>query len=228
LIGKRISTICALGYPIAAHLAIARGSLAWIVAALALLATSMLLPGLLQGRAAAWLSLPVVVGALWALARVSIPALALYIAPVLVPAFMAWIFGRTLAAGDTPLIEQLIRLLHDDRGEEPEPAVWPYARRLTAAWTIFFIALASTNLSLAALAEPDGLLLANGLHPPLTVPQYWWSLFANVIGYALVAVFFAIEYAYRRYRFPQQPYRNMFDFLIRMGAAMPKLLRRGF
>lgn len=227
MVGRRISTLCALAYPIAAHLAIARGSLAWVVAALALLATSMLLSDLLQGKAAAWITLPVVVGALWALARASIPALALYVAPVLVPAFMAWVFGRTLAAGDTPLIEQLIRLLHD-HGEEPEPAVWSYARRLTAAWTIFFIALASTNLLLAAFAEPNGILLANGMRPPFTVPQYWWSLFANVIGYVLVAVFFAIEYAYRRYRFPQQPFRNMFDFFIRMSAAMPKLLRRGF
>lgn len=227
MIGKRISTICALAYPVAAHLAIARGSLAWVVSALALLAASMLLPGLLQGRAAAWIGVPIVGGALWALARASTPALSLYIAPVLVPAFMAWVFGRTLASGDTPLIEQLIRLMHD-RGDEPEPAVWSYARRLTLAWTAFFIALASTNLLLAALAEPDGLLLANGLRPPFTVPQYWWSLFANVIGYVLVAVFFAIEYAYRRYRFPEQPFRNMFDFFIRMSAAMPKLLRRGF
>jgi len=60
----------------------------------------------------------------------------------------------------------------------------------------------------------------------VTVPLHWWSLFANLIGYLLVAVFLAIEYAYRRYRFPQQPFRNVFDFLKRMSTAMPKLMHR--
>ena len=62
--------------------------------------------------------------------------------------------------------------------------------------------------------------------PPVTVPQEWWSLFANLIGYLIVAAFFVIEYAYRRRRFPRQPYRNMLDFLRRMLAAMPRLLGR--
>jgi hypothetical protein len=58
------------------------------------------------------------------------------------------------------------------------------------------------------------------------VPLGWWSLFANLIGYLLVAAFFLIEYAYRGRRFPQQPYRNLFDFLRRMLAALPELVAR--
>ena len=77
---------------------------------------------------------------------------------------------------------------------------------------------------LGLLAEPDGLLMAAGIEPAVTVSQEAWSLFANVIGYLLVAAFFVIEYAYRRRRFPGQPYRNMVDFFLRVLAAMPLLV----
>ena len=46
------------------------------------------------------------------------------------------------------------------------------------------------------------------------------------VDYVLVAPFFMVEYAYRRHRFPQQPFRNFFDFLRQAGAATPKLLKR--
>jgi uncharacterized membrane protein len=118
----------------------------------------------------------------------------------------------------------MIRLLHAP-GEEPEPAVWSYARRLTAAWTAVFGVLVTFNLLLAALAEPDGLLRASGIEPPLAVSHETWSLFTNLIEYLLVAAFFGIEYAYRRQRFPRQPYRNMLDFLRRTAAAMPRIGR---
>jgi uncharacterized membrane protein len=153
------------------------------------------------------------------------PVLPLYLPPIIVPAFLAYVFGNTLRPGRTPLISQLIRLLQPP-GEEPEAAVWSYARGLTATWTALFVALATFNLLLAALAEPDGLLRASGIDPGLAVSHEVWSLFTNLIEYLLVAAFFAIEYAYRRQKFPRQPYRNMFDFLRRMAAAMPRLIRR--
>ncbi len=67
---------------------------------------------------------------------------------------------------------------------------------------------------------------ASGYQPPVAVSHEGWSLFTNLIAYVLVVAFFAVEYAYRRRRFPRQPYRNMFDFLRRVLAAMPRLLTR--
>jgi uncharacterized membrane protein len=221
---RQLATALAFAYPFIAHLAIARASIALTIAAIALLLTIILLPALAARRASAWLAVPLAGIGCWWLSRTSVPALPLYVPPVLVPAFMAWVFGHTLLRGRTPLISQLISLLHAD--DDPGVEVWSYARRLTFFWTLFFIALACLNLLLAAFAEPNGLLLAAGITPPLTVPLEWWSLFANLIGYLLVAAFFAIEYAYRRRRFPQQPYRNMIDFLRRTFAVMPRLLRR--
>lgn len=225
LLGNRIATACALAYPLAAHTSIILGSLPWVITALALISVSIFLPGLLARSLFAWILAPLVALALWALARLGSPVVPLYVAPVLVPAFMAWVFGHTLAATRTPLIAQLIAVLHTNE-QPPQPDVWTYARQLTRAWTVFFVVLATTNLLLALLAEPAGLLIAHGVQPGLTVPQAWWSWFANVIGYALVAVFFVIEYAYRRRRFPEQPYRNIFEFFKRVGAAMPQLMRQ--
>jgi uncharacterized membrane protein len=191
---------------------------------MALLAAAVLLPSLLRGRTAAWLALPLVLAGLWQLSRMHINQLPLYVAPVLIPAFVAWVFGHTLAKDKIPLIERLVRVLHPP-AEPLDPAIAPYARRLTLTWTVLLIAIATLNLVLAAVVSPEGLLLAAGYAPPFTVSQPTWSLFANVIGYLLVVGFFLIEYAYRRRRFPQQPYRNLLDFLRRMAAATPQLMK---
>ena len=168
--------------------------------------------------------MPLLGAAYWWLSSVEQPVLPLYLPPIIVPAFLAYVFGNTLWPGRTPLISQLIRMLHAP-GDEPDAAVWSYARRLTAAWTALFVTLATFNLLLAAFAEPDGLLRASGIDPGLAVSHELWSLFTNLIEYLLVAAFFVIEYAYRRQRFPRQPYRNMFDFLRRTAAAMPRIRR---
>ena len=221
---RQVTTALSFAYPVLAHFAVARNSAGLTIAALALLAAISLLPGLARGAATAWLAVPIVGGVCWWLSGIDQPLLPLYLPPIIVPAFLACVFGNTLRPGRTPLISQLIRLLQAPGDDEPESAVWSYARRLTAAWTAFFIALATFNLLLAALAVPDGLLRAS-IDPPLAVSHELWSLFTNLIDYLLVAAFFVIEYAYRRHRFPRQPYRNMFDFLRRMAAAMPRIRR---
>ena len=219
---SRCKTLLALAYPLVAHFAVVRGSVPLIVIALALLVTAAILPALARGSAAAWITTPIVAAGLWWLSHSTHAALPLYIAPIAVPGFMSIVFGASLLSGQTPVIAQLIRLMEPE--ETPDDTVWAYARSLTLAWTLLFVLIATTNLLLALLAEPDGLLLAAGVTPAITVPQEWWSLFANVIGYLLVAAFFLIEYAYRRRRFPRQPYRNLLDFFRRVLAAMPHLV----
>ena len=215
----------ALAYPLVAHFAVVGNSMALLVVALGLLIVVPMLPALGRGSVAAWTAVPAIVAGLWWLSRSTHATLPLYIAPILVPGFMAGIFGSSLLAGQTPVIEQMIRLMEPgDHGGVPEQEVWAYARTLTAAWTVLFVAISATNLVLGLLAEPDGLLMAAGISPPLIVPEMVWSLFANVIGYLLVAAFFVIEYAYRRQRFPRQPYRNILDFALRVLAAMPHLV----
>jgi uncharacterized membrane protein len=221
---RYLPIVPALSYPLTAHFAASRHSVSVTLLAIALLAATALIPSLIRGRPAAWLALPLIVAGLWLLGRLHINQLPLYVPPVLVPAFMAWVFGHTLAKNRVPLIEQLVRLLHPPEAP-PEPAVWVYARRLTLMWTVLFIVIATVNLVLAAAVRPEGLLLAAGAEPPFTVSQESWSLFANLIGYLLVGAFFLVEYAYRRRRFPQQPYRNLFDFIRQALAATPQLMK---
>lgn len=221
---NRLKFLCALAYPFVAHLAVVRNSMALIVVAVALLLAVALLPALLRGSAAAWATVPIVGGVLWWLSRSTHSTLPLYIAPVLVPGFMAGVFGGSLLKGHTPMIAQLIRLMQQPADGEPDPAVWAYARALTGAWTLSFMVICAANLVLALLAEPNGVLLASGVEPPFTIPLEGWSWFANGIDYLLVAAFFLIEYAYRRHRFPRQPYRNLLDFFQRVLAAMPRLV----
>lgn len=221
----RLTTALAIAYPLLAHLAAVRHSLTWTVAAIAALAGMMLLPALVRGSRGAWLAAAIIAAALWKLSQLSLAMLPLYIAPVLMPTFMACLFGASLRTGATPIIEQIIHLMHPPNGSS-DAAICHYARRLTQLWTLLFILLASTNLLLATLAEPDGLARAAGFTPALSVPRHWWSSFANVIGYLLVAACFVIEYAYRRRRFPEQPFSSLFDFLRRLSQAMPQLIAR--
>jgi uncharacterized membrane protein len=205
---RQLPVAFAAAYPLVAHLAAARNSVRLTVAAVALLAVSALLNSLLRGRVAAWLAVLIIIVVCWALALSSLRLLPLYVPPVLVPAFLAWVFGQTLLSGRTPLIEQLVHELHAP-DTLPEPAALVYARNLTLAWTVLFVVLAVTNLLLAAFAEPEQ-----------------WSLFANLIAYLIVMAFFIVEYAYRRRRFPRQPYRNMLEFVQRLLTSLPGLLGR--
>jgi uncharacterized membrane protein len=94
---------------------------------------------------------------------------------------MLWFFGRTLMPGREALITRLSRRVHGALPAEIER----YTRHVTAAWCVFFAAMALTSLLLYLLA-------------PLAV----WSIFANLLNVPLLAVMFLAEYLYRILRYP--------------------------
>jgi uncharacterized membrane protein len=152
----------------------------------------------------------------------------LFLPPVLIIGFMAWVFGHTLRRGRTPLIESIIRALNpqDSLNED----ITSYARRLTGVWTALLVVLVVINTALALCAEPGGLLLTFGVQPAVTVPLSVWSLFANVLNYLLVAGLFVGEFMFRRRRFPQQPYSGLLDFtrkVASLGAMFRNPAARG-
>jgi uncharacterized membrane protein len=212
----------AVAYPLLAHAATVTASARLTLASVVALTLAMLLPGLLAQRPAAWAAAVFAAAAIVLLVRMDAAALVLFLPPVLINVFLAWLFGRTLGSGRPSLIERLVRLLHPPE-EELDPAIAAYATRLTGAWTVLFVTLAGVNLLLALFATPGGLLEAAGMAPPLAVPIGTWSLFANLLNYLVVGAFFVAEWVYRRRRFPQQPYRNLLDFLRQAGAAAPAL-----
>lgn len=218
--GTRVAlAVCGV---VLAHLAVETASPALTVACLASLAGVLLGPGMARGSPRAWAA-ALAAGCALALAAfrkwVWLP---LYVPSVAGDAFAAWVFGHSLAAGRVPLIERMVRRLHatnDPVGAE----ISSYARRLTAAWAVLFGLLGAVSLALALCAVPNGILMLLGLTPPLTVSQTAWSWFANLGEYVLAAGFFAGEYAYRRRRFPQQPYSSFMDFARRVAAVAPSV-----
>ncbi len=210
--------VLAVAYPLITHLAVLRRSEALTAVSLLILAALISAPKLRRGSVAAWCAVPVVIASLILLARSQAAWVPLYAPPVLINFFVAWLFGHTLGAQQTPLIERLVRLLHAP-DEHLDPAVWRYARRLTLAWTLLFCGLGLLNLGLALCVVPEGILALLGYDPPIRVSAQMWSLCANLLDYLVAGAFFLVEYIYRGRRFPQQPYRSLFDFIRRAAAV---------
>lgn len=221
---RLLPILLAVSYPFLAHAAVARNSDLLAVTSIAVLAVLVIWPGLRAGRLWAWLAVPVIASVLILLARAHLPWLPLYAPPVLINLGLAWLFGSTLRAAQVPLIERLVRLLHEP-AEMLDPQIPRYARRLTLAWTLLFCAMALLNLWLALCVIPSGILDLLGIQPPIAVSRSTWSLFTNLLNYLIAGGFFLGEYFYRQRRFPQQPYRNFLDF-VRRSAAVGHLAMR--
>lgn len=96
--------------------------------------------------------------------------------PVLISSFMLAVFGLSLCYG-MPVAERLARL----REPELPPVAIPYTRKVTQAWSLFFLVngLIATALTLWA---------------PLT----WWTLYNGLIAYGLMGLLFAAEWLIRQ------------------------------
>lgn len=118
-------------------------------------------------------------------------------------ALLAWVFGHTLAAGATPLVVTFARIVHSQLPAEIEA----YARKVTVAWTAFFVitCIVSTVLFIAA---------------PIAV----WSTFGVLLQWPSVAVFFVGEYALRKVLFKSFDHASMqqgFDAYQQHRTAAP-------
>jgi uncharacterized membrane protein len=215
----------AVAYPWLAHAANARED--GVLAAIALgdIALIVLLGPLLRRRAWAWALLAVCVALLWRLAHSPLATLPLLLPPVLFVGWVAWVFARSLRPGRVALITRIVAPLYGCRPATLDPALQRYTHGLTAAWALLLSMLCLANLALALFSVPGGLLARMGVQPPLAVPDAHGSLFANLLVYGVVGAFFLGEYAWRRRRFPQRPYRNLPDFLRRLAALGPAFWR---
>jgi len=122
-----------------------------------------------------------------------------FLLPTLINLLLGWFFARTLAPGREALITLFARL-----GHQPMPVeVVAYTRRLTWVWTVFFVAMAVIS----------GALLALGAHAA-------WAWFTAVGSNLCIALLFALEYLYRRHRFPDRPYVSPLRQLAMVRAAL--------
>ncbi len=86
---------------------------------------------------------------------------------VAIHVLLAFVFGLTLQAGREPLVTALARRVH---GGSIAPAMAAYARKVTVAWTAYFIAMAALSLVLYASA-----------------PFALWATFANLVTPVVIA-----------------------------------------
>ena len=103
---------------------------------------------------------------------------------------LATLFGRTLFGGGDALVTQLARVVH---GEISERKI-RYTRRVTIAWTAFFIGISLTSLLLFNFA-----------------PAHVWSVFANLLSTPLLAVMFTGELLCRYTLLPPEERTGVVD-----------------
>ncbi|BAN27673.1 COG4648 family protein [Caballeronia insecticola] len=118
---------------------------------------------------------------------------------------LAWMFGRTLAAGREPLCTQFAAMVHG----KLEARVVRYTRRVTLAWTMFFVATALVSTLLFAFAS-----------------IVTWSTFANYLALPLVGLMFVVEYACRRIALPDMEQSSPLD-AIRAYTRSMQMRRSG-
>lgn len=198
------AVLASLAYLALAHAATLTGRAELRIAAIVLL-LAMVLTAL---RGMLWLQalLLFAVGGCIVLAERPMQLL-LYAPPVLFPLLLAGLFARSLLPERQPLVERIVWHMHD-RPEALSSAHCRYARGVTVYWCAVFVTMAAVNALLAIFA-------------PLEV----WSWVGNIAAYLMPPAALLAEYAWRKHVFPVQPYRNLFDYLIRIVRLGPTLAR---
>lgn len=212
-------------YPLLAHAASATHDPRLAALALLDIVLIVLVVPLAQRRAWAWACVAVAAAGLWLVQRSALLPVLLLLPPVLVTALLAWWFARTLRPGSVPLITRIVAAMDRCDPADIAPDLRAYTRSLTRLWSMLLAGLALANLLLGIVAVPDGLLVRMGFAPVIAVPQVVWSWFANLLNYGIVGGVFVAEYFVRVRRFPNRPYRSLFDFLRRLGALGPAFWR---
>lgn len=194
-----VAALCAT--PLVLHLAVVHESRLAMAVFMALL-----LLGLGYARAPRW---HIVLGGAVAAVAINLdPATLGRIAlagPAVIFIVLAWVFGRTLLPGRTPLVEQISRV---ERGGDFPEGLRGYTRRLTLTWAALLAAVPATYALLATFGRVQAA-----------------SFVINIAGHTLVVALFFGEYGYRLWRYPEYPHKNPFAVARNLLRRAPELLR---
>lgn len=159
---------------------------------------------------ACWLALGV--GLLWLDARGHAREV-LGTLPILINAGLCWIFARTLRHGREALVTRVVRMVE---GEErlAVPGLPAYSRAVTVYWALL-TGVQSLVLALCWIA-----VLRQGASAAT-----WVHVWLHVGGYALPAAAMLAEYAVRRWRFRAEAHLAPHEFVRRLVACWPRLVR---
>lgn len=135
--------------------------------------------------------------------------------PVLIAAFVGWLFARSLVSPRTPLIARAIAAIEGETWLR-DAAIASYARGLTLLWALFQAAL--TLLCLVCVLNEYGLIAVPVLPPSRT--------FGTTILPLAVATLFFGEFLLRPRLLPQAPRHTLVGFLRAFGTAWPELIEK--
>ncbi len=126
--------------------------------------------------------------------------------PVTAHVVLFGLFAVSLQQGATPVITRLAAAMRSELSTEEVV----YTRGVTIAWTAFFLVMAILSGGLAFFSSDTT-----------------WSWFVNVISYALVALFFVLEFRVRQLILGSRVDYGFVDFLLQlMRIDVHKLFRR--
>lgn len=115
---------------------------------------------------------------------------------------LATLFGRSLRAGQQPLVTRFALLAHDGVISVAQDR---YTRQVTVAWTVFFLANAGVSVGLFWLAPPAA-----------------WSVFANLLATPLIGLMFAAEQLCRNRLLPPGDRSGIADTIRGYRASMQR------
>lgn len=214
-----------VAYALLAHAVLAGPAGSWAPIVAGLLPLALLVAAWIGRSGSLLVAALLLAGLVFALAALEATTLLLFVPPIGIHAFLAWMFGSTLRAGSVPLIVRFIRIVHGP-DHPPTPAMMTYARRVTGLWALLFALIACIELLLMVFVVPEGLLARAGFSvagPLPTTAHFAW--FANVGSWLAMALLMGVEWQVRKRRFPDMPYRNFADFLRRLAVAGPQVAR---
>jgi uncharacterized membrane protein len=181
-----------VAYPVLAH---ASHLLAWrhlqAIAAILLL-LGIFWPALVNRRLVPWLIFVSLCFFILLLEYLQLINYLMYLPPVVIPALLLFVFGRTLLPGQEPLITAI-----GEAARGPlSIAMRKYTRVLTQLWCLVFLTM----------------MLWSGILPLLQQPLLW-SWFTNVINYGVVSVLFVGEFFLRKKLFPEHNHPSFFEYI---------------
>jgi len=212
-----------LAYPLLALIGALMHWQGFSLAAAMVLITVLMSPALATRQWFAWAIWLLLSAGMLLLAWRGLLSVLLEFVPVLVNLLLAWLFGRSLAAGGKPLIARFIEMLEGPQRLQ-QPGVQRYARQLTRFWMLLLLAQAGVLLALLLLATPGGLLDTLGLSVPWPLPARWALGYVHLGGYALLAVTMLLEYPFRRWHLRHLAHPRLHHFITQLAARWPQLL----
>ncbi len=196
------------------------------LAAVMLLVSLLMLPMLASRRGLPWLVWLLLLSGMLLLAWRGLLGLLLQAVPVMVDILLAWLFGRSLRAGRTPMIARFIQMLEGPARLEL-PGVRRYARQLTVFWTLLPALQALVLAVLLCLAVPGGVLDTLGITVPWPLPARWALGYVHVGSYLLFAAALVLEYPFRCWHLRHLQHLRPREFALRMLRLRPSLMHDG-